>query len=625
MNIESNAERMNRLRKKSMSLPLRPGVYLMKNDAGEIIYVGKAKALKNRVSSYFGSQRNHTAKVIKMVEHVKDFDYIITDSESEALMLECSLIKQHSPKYNILLKDDKGYHYVRITSDEWPRIESALQIKDDGSQYIGPYTSSFAVKQTVEEVQKIFLLPQCGKTIKPGKEQRPCLNYYVRQCSGPCAGKIKKSDYLQSVRKAVDFLKNGSAQAVKNMQAEMEQAAEDLEFERAAKLRDSINAIKRFSVKQKVVSAEVENQDVFAIAGTQEKACLAVLRFADGRLYDSEHFIIDAPDDQAQARHELLLRYYSMRDRIPSRISVDEAVADEELLTEWLSRKAGKKVSIAYPQRGEQKRLIDMCRSNAAEKLAISMGRRGSDIAALEELAGLLGLESPPEYIESYDISHTAGTENVAGMIVFKDGRPFKQAYKHFKIKGFDGQDDVASMSEVLERRFEHYLEERDSSDSGFARLPDLILLDGAQPQVNAVKNVLARMGIDVPVFGMVKDGHHRTRAITGDGGETAINSKRLAFTLISSIQEEVHRFAITYHRKRRSKGISTTLTQIEGIGPKKAQALLRGFKSIKAIKEADIEQLCSVKGIDKRTAEVIYKHFRLDKQEEIYDNDLIE
>ena len=617
--MTTELDREKRLRKKAMSLPLRPGVYLMKDKSGTIIYVGKAKALKNRVSSYFGSHTNHTTKVIRMVEHVQDFDYIVTDSEFEALVLECSLIKQHSPKYNILLKDDKGYHYVKITKGSWPRIDAAMQLVDDGSEYIGPYTGSFAVRQTVDEVKKIFRLPQCTKTFPVTHRQRPCLNFHISQCSAPCAGKISQADYKRSVEQAVEFLKGGSAETVKRMQAEMEQAAENLDFEKAAVLRDRIAAITKFGEKQKVVSADVAEQDVFALAQSQDKACLAVLRFFAGRLCDTEHFIIDAPEDEAAARYELVMSYYSMRERIPPRILIDSLPQDAELISQWLGEKLGKKVSFAVPQRGVQLKLLEMCRSNATEKLALSLGRKGKETAALDELARLLGLSSPPEYIESYDISHTAGTENVAGMVVFKNGQPYKQAYKRFKIKGFEGQDDCASMAEVLERRFRHYLEENakpdgEKRDEGFAKLPDLILLDGAEMQVNAVRAVFLRLGIDVPLYGMVKDSSHRTRAITGEGGEISINSKRSAFTLVSRIQEEVHRFAIEYHRKRRSAGISTTLTQIEGVGQKRAATLLKHFKSVNAVKEADIEQLCSVKGVDKRSAQAIFDYFHSDK-----------
>lgn len=607
--METDQEREKRLRKKAMSLPLRPGVYLMKDKTGGIIYIGKAKALKNRVSSYFGSHRNHQTKVIRMVENVQDFDYIICDSEFEALVLECSLIKQHRPKYNILLKDDKGYHYVKVTQGPWSKIEASFHTDDQTAQYFGPYTSSFAVKETVEEVQKIFLLPQCGRTF-PCTRQRPCLNYFIKQCSAPCAGKISLENYQRNVEQAVEFLRGGSAEALKSMQQQMEQAAENLEFEKAAALRDRIRAITRFSEKQKVVSADVPEQDVFALAKSQERACLAVLRFFDGRLVDSEHFLIDAPEEEAQARYELVIGYYAMRERIPPRISFDYEPQDADLLSRWLSEKAGRKVTIAVPQRGSQKELVELCRSNAAEKLALSLGRKGRETAALDELAHLLGLPAPPEYIESYDISHTAGTENVAGMIVFENGHPLKSAYKRFKIKGFEGQDDCASMAEVLERRFRHYLEEKDDSSSGFARLPDLILLDGAQPQVNAVRAVMQRLGVDVPVFGMVKDSSHRTRAITGEGGEIAIHAKRSAFTLVSNIQEEVHRFAIQYHRQRRSKGISTTLTAIPGVGEKRAAALLRAFKSVTAVSEASVEQLRAVKGVDERSAQAIYAHF---------------
>ncbi|MBQ4626754.1 MAG: excinuclease ABC subunit C, partial [Clostridia bacterium] len=476
-------EKLPVLRKKSMSLPLTPGVYLMKNSKNEIIYVGKAKALKNRVSSYFGSQNNHTAKVRKMVENVDDFDYILCDSEFEALILECSLIKQHSPKYNILLKDDKGYHYIKVTSDGWKNFSSVKQRLDDGAEYIGPYTNSYGISNAVDEAKKIFKIPQCSKVFpRDFKKGRPCLNFYIGQCSAPCAGKTTQSAHNEAVEQALDFIVNGSGKAVEALTEKMTQAAENLEFEKAAKLRDKINAIKKVTEKQKVVASSVEEQDVFAIVCASPKACLSVLRFKDARLYDSEHFIIDTPEDMPEARYELIRSYYSMRDFVPRRIAVDGDLINSELLCEWLSSLAGRKVNIVTPQRGEQHSLLEMCRSNAAQKLALYLGKTGKATAALDELGTLLGLKAPPEFIESYDISHTAGSNNVAGMVVFKGGLPYKKSYRHFAIKGFSGQDDYASMAEVIERRILRYFEEKDSGE-GFGRLPDLILLDGGKGQ----------------------------------------------------------------------------------------------------------------------------------------------
>lgn len=604
-------ERLPYLRKKSMSLPLTPGVYLMKNKKGEIIYVGKAKALKNRVSSYFGSQNNHTAKVRKMVENVEDFDYIMCDSEFEALVLECSLIKQHSPKYNILLKDDKGYHYIKITSNGWKNILAVKQRFDDGAEYIGPYTGSYGVTNAVAEAKKIFLLPQCSKVFpRDYNKSRPCLNYFIGQCAAPCAGKTTAEAHAEAVEQAIDFIVNGSGKAVEALTEKMLAASENLEFEKAAKLRDRINAIKKVSEKQKVVAASVEEQDVFAVVCSEEKACLSVIRFRNSRLYDNEDFIIDAPENMPEARHELLRSYYSMRDFVPRRITVDGEIADSDVLCEWLSSLAGRKVAAVCPQRGEQHSLVEMCRSNAAQKLAIYLGKTGRATAALDELATLLGLKSPPKFIESYDISHTAGSENVAGMVVFKDGAPFKKSYRRFAIKGFTGQDDYASMAEVIERRVLRYFEEKDSGE-GFGRLPDLILLDGGSGQVNAVKPVLEKYGLDIPLFGMVKDSHHRTRAIACSGDELSLTSKRAAFTLVSAIQEEVHRYSVEYHRNRRKKAsLSSSLTSINGIGESRCKALLRHFKTVKAVSQASVEELAAVKGMNKIAAQAVFEAF---------------
>lgn len=598
------------LRRKAMALPLTPGVYIMKNKDKKIIYIGKAKALKNRVSSYFGSHTNHSLKVIRMVENVDDFDYILCDTEFEALVLECSLIKQHQPKYNILLKDDKGYNYIKITKGEFPRISESKQMLDDGATYLGPYVSNYSVKNTVEEALKIFKLPRCNKSFpRDYNKSRPCLNGFMGLCSAPCNGRITKEEYNAAVKDAIAFLKGGSAGALKEMTEKMQQYSDNLEFEKAAAMRDRIRAIKNLDEKQKVVSINVPEEDVFALVNSVKKACFEAIRFKNGRLVDSESWLIDSVDNLDDARFELIERYYSMRDNIPSRIAVDGDIADEELLHTWLESKRGKKLEIIHPQRGEHLAIVNMCIKNANEHLAQNQGRLGREMAALEELANLLGLPKPPEYIESYDISHTFGADNVAGMVVYHNGRPMKSAYKRFAIKEFEGQNDVGSMNEVLRRRFRHYYE--DEEGSTFKILPDLILLDGGQPQVNAVLPVVKQMNIDVPVFGMVKDNKHRTRAIAYDGGEIEINSHRSAFTLVSSIQEEVHRFAITYHHKKHQKSsFSSSLTKIEGIGEKKAKALLKKFKTIGAIKRATAEQLAQVQSISKKNAQDIVDYY---------------
>ena len=604
--------KMKILRKKAMSLPLLPGVYIMKNADGEIIYIGKAKALKNRVSQYFGSQNRHPIKVRKMVENVDRFDYIVTGSEFEALVLECSLIKQHSPKYNILLKDDKGYSYIRISEGEYRKISAVFNKKDDGSEYIGPYLSSYSVRQSVDAANKIFKLPQCNKVFpRDFGKSRPCLNYYISQCCGLCTGKIKKSDYDEAVDGAIAFLKGDSRDIIADLRVKMEKAAEELDFEQAAKLRDRINSIERIKEKQKVVYKSVEEQDVFATADIDGSVCLAVLRFSNGRLFDSEHFFFDDPGDKEGMRSDFITSYYSMRDNIPKRVTVDGEVADRELLEQWLSEKKGKKVTVFVPARGEQLEIVNMCRKNAEEKLAIKKGRTGREIAVLDELKDLLGLKKTPEYIESYDISHTAGQDSVAGMIVFKGGKPYRKAYKRFSIKSFDGNDDYRAMNEVLTRRFSEYEKSKDSTE-GFGKLPDLILLDGGVGQVHAVEPVLREFGLKIPLFGMVKDNRHRTRAISGDGGEIAKNLKRQVFTLVSEIQNEVHRFSVAYHHQKHAKrGLSLSLTEIEGVGEKRASALLKYFKTMTAIKNAEVDELSKAPGITSAVAQNIYDYYR--------------
>lgn len=599
------------LRKKAMALPLNPGVYIMKNKDKKIIYIGKAKALKNRVSSYFGSHSNHSLKVIRMVENVDDFDYILCDTEFEALVLECSLIKQHMPKYNILLKDDKGYNYIKITKEEFPRIREAKQMLDDNATYIGPFVSTFSVKNAVEETLRIFKLPQCNKKFpRDYNKSRPCLNGFMGICCAPCNGRITKEEYKSAINDATVFLKGGAKKSVEEMERRMYEYSEAMEFEKAAKLRDRIKAIKNLEEKQKVVSINVPEEDVFALVNSSKKACFEVIRFKQGKLVDSEHWIIDSVDDIEQARFDLIERYYSIRSDIPGRIAVDGEITDEDLLKEYLERLREKKVEFIHPQKGEHLSIVNLCIKNANEHLAQNQGRLGKEMAALEELGKLLGLPKPPEYIESYDISHTFGADNVAGMVVFHNGRPMKSAYKRFAVKGFDGQNDVGSMNEVLTRRFNHYYE--DGADSTFKILPDLILLDGGQPQVNAVLPVIKKMNINVPVFGMVKDNRHRTRAIAFDSGEIEINSHRSAFTLVSRIQEEVHRFAITYHHKKHQKSsFTSSLLRIDGIGEKKAKALMKHFKTVSAIKEASVEELAQVSGISQSNAQSIYNYYR--------------
>lgn len=602
--------KMSILRKKAMALPLLPGVYIMHSADGEIIYIGKAKALRNRVSQYFGSQNNHAEKVRRMVDNVDCFEYIITDSEFEALILECSLIKQHTPKYNILLKDDKGYSYIKVSGDKWRKISYVLQKNDDGAEYIGPYKSSYYVKSAVEEANKIFMLPTCNRKFPQdfGKG-RPCLNYHIKLCTAPCTGKVKFADYNESVEQALAFLKGGSSNSVKDLTKKMEEAAENLEFERAARIRDKISSIKKMGDKQKVVANKVLDEDVIASFSDGHKTCFQVFRFEGGRLFDRESFVFDSGDSEGETE-EFILRYYTIRGDVPKNIAIDKEFDGLTAMQDWLSEKRGSKVYITVPQRGEQAQLMAMCRSNAAEELAQRKGATVKEYSVLEELKELLGLEKIPSYIESYDISNLAGTENVAGMIVYKDGKPYKCAYKKFKIKGFDGQDDYASMAEVIGRRFNEYLK-AEKADDGFGKLPDLILLDGGKGQVAVAKQVLREMNIDVPLFGLVKDDKHRTRAVTGDGGEISVNSRRALFTFLSKMQDEVHRFAIGYHHERRSKNtFKSSLTEIDGIGEKRARAMLKYFRTIDNISKADLEELEGCPQITKNAAVAVYRYF---------------
>ena len=609
----SENPRLYYLHEKAAKLPMTPGVYIMKDKSNKIIYIGKAKKLKNRVGQYFAFKSSHAPKVAKMVENVHDFDYILTDSEFEALVLECSLIKQNMPKYNILLKDDKGYSYIRITPNPWGNIKACFRKDDKNSEYLGPYMGNFSVTNVVDQAKEIFLLPSCNKSFPKNinPHARPCLNYFIHKCSAPCAAKISQKEYEENLASAVEFIKGGSGEMVKKLHSQMEEAAENMEYEKAARYRDRIRSIERISARQKVVVEGSTNEDVFAIAQRGNKACLAVLSFREGLLANTEHFIIDYSENLADTRYELITSYYSTGRPIPPLIVVDGDVTDKELIEEYLSGLRQKKAVILKPQRGEKVRVMEMCLQNAAQKLGEYLGKAGRETAVLDELAKILGLAKTPEYIESYDISHTAGSDNVAGMIVFKNAQPYRKAYKRFSIKGFEGQDDYGSMIEVISRRFNRYVEEQETGE-GFGKLPDLILLDGGQGQVNAVKPVIEAFGLNVPVFGMVKDSKHRTRAIASGGEEISINYGREVFTLVSSIQEEVHRFAISYHKSKHTQNtIKTALTQIEGIGEKKAANLLLNFKTVAKIKNATPEDLGRVPGISKKDAQRIYEHFK--------------
>lgn len=626
------------LRAKTRELTTSPGVYLMRDKTGKVIYVGKAKNLRNRVTSYFRENSSDPLlphaellpKVYKMVSQVQNYDFIVTDTEYEALVLECSLIKQYNPKYNILLKDDKGYHYIRISGGAWPRITAEKQdTTQKGDVLLGPYISGYTVTQAVEEVNRVFQLPTCQKKFPNdlGKG-RPCLNYHIKKCMGVCRGRISEEEYGRIVKEAVLYIRQGSADSVKQMTSAMEAAAEAMDFERAALLRDRIAAIQRAADTQKIIMNDMKNADVIATARNGDHVAAAVLIYRNGRLHDKVVYFLGENDDALL--EDFLTQYYSqeMNYGYPKAILLERELDNDtmELLERLLRERVTHQIPISVPKRGDNLSLIQMAKNNASEYLSFKVGRTGKEIVALEELGKILGLEEPPQYIEAYDISNLASQSMVAGMVVFENGRPLKKAYKRFSIKNVAIQNDLACMREVLERRFLRYLESNSSlenalsskkepvsddteeSEEGFARLPDLILLDGGQGQVNAVTPILRQMGILVPVFGMVKDNKHRTRAIAAAGEEITISDKKQAFFLLTRIQDEVHRFAITYQRQKHQKqSFALELTNIYGIGNKKALKLIQTFKTREALLNASPEELARVAKVSRRLGEDIY------------------
>ena len=597
-------ERLPYLREKSNRLPLSPGVYLMKDKSGLIIYVGKAKALKNRVTTYFHNNSQHNEKTLKLVDNIYDFDFICTKTELDALVLECSLIKLHQPKYNILLKDDKGYNYIKISREPYPRITYSLNTNDENADYIGPFTGGYNVKQAVEEANTIFMLPTCKKCFPSafGKE-RPCLNHHIKKCMGVCRGKITSEEYRKIIDEALDYLKNGSKASVEQLTAEMERAAENLEFEKAARLRDRISAITRLAHSQKILDYKQE-YDIVGAAQNVGMASFAVIKYRGGRLIDKENFFIGDEYDPSAMRRDFLLSYYSEREDIPKEIYIDEEFEDTELITQLLREKAGHAVKFVIPHRGDGMAQVTLAKRNAGEYLALKVGRTAKEISALEDLKNLLGLEKIPYIIESYDISNFGDTGMVGGMIVYRNGRPFKPSYKRFNIKTVVGQNDYACMQEVLRRRMQRYLD----GDENFAPLPDLILLDGGKGHISAVSEVFDELKIDVPLFGLVKDSKHRTRAIARAGGEISVSANRGLFSLLTNIQDEVHRYSISFQRvKHKQKTYTLELTEISGIGGAKAQALLKAFKTKQGMKEATVDELRAAAKVSAEKAKELY------------------
>ncbi len=598
------------LKKEVHKLPGSPGVYLMKNKENEIIYIGKAKNLKNRVSSYFLSNSGHTDKVRKMVSNIYTFDYIITDSEFEALVLECSLIKKYQPKYNILLKDDKGYSYIKITNEKWPRVLYVKQKRNDGAFYIGPYINSLSVKNTVEEIVRIFKIPTCNRDFSKFYK-RACLNYHINKCSAPCIRAITNEKYIQNIDEVKKFIKNGSRDTIKYLNEKMKVASENMNFEYAAELRDRIKAIQNIKEHQKVVSYKVKDLDVIACVHDDKNVSFEVFRFSNGDLYDSQNFIVDYSNDISEIRTEFLSQYYNMSDRIPKNIFIDAEIESVSTIEEFLKGKKGGKVSITVPKIGDGLRIIEMCRNNANEALLRSKENKNYYEDILESIKNILSLKSIPRYIEAYDISNLKGTDNVGCMVVFKDGKPLKSAYRKFKIKDITGQDDYGSMKEMLSRRFDEYLKNAENSDNAFSNIPDLILIDGGTAHTAAAKEVIESKKLSIPIFGMVKDGKHRTRAITTEGEEIEIKNNSRVFSFITSLQDEVHRFTIGYHKKLRDKRVKKSeLTKIEGIGEIRAKKLLKIFGSIKRIESASQEELALVDGMNELVAKSVYDYF---------------
>ncbi len=602
------------LKEKAHALPLKPGVYIMQNAQNEVIYVGKAKALKNRVSQYFANLASHTEKTRAMVSSIHHFDVIVADSEFEALVLECALIKRHQPKYNILLKDSKGYPYIRLTvKEEYPRFDLSNKVTEDGARYFGPYGSRGASNAIIDSLLDTFRLPTCHKKFpRDIGKGRPCLNFHMGKCDGYCRREMDQSRYRESTEQIVRLLEGKQGEVLKDLNAQMAQAAEELQFERAAALRDRVRAVELLSKRQKVVG-RLADTDVVGFFRGQAKSCFVVLHFAEGELAAKDMALIETPmeGEEEQVISALVSQYYGGREDLPRDILLPCELDDEVALTRMLSEAAGRRVNLVTPQRGAKLELIRLARTNAVEEVERATSREERQSKTLEALGKILGLEKAPNRIESFDISNEGADAMVASMVVFEHARPKKKDYRHFKIKSLEGPDDYHSMEEVLTRRLRRYLD----GDTDFGALPDLFLIDGGQEHAKIAEGVLKELGLHVPTVGMVKDDRHRTRAlIDAQGREFGIQGNPPLFALIGQIQEETHRFAIEFHRKQRSKSVKgSALDAIPGVGETRRRALLRRFKSITAIKAASYEELAQV--VDKRTARAVYDHFQPPKE----------
>ena len=613
--------RLPYLREKTAKLTDSPGVYLMKNQKQEIIYIGKAKNLHKRVSSYFRIGAEHLPKVEKMVSHVWDYDFIVTESEYEALLLECSLIKQHQPKYNILLKDDKGFYYIKVSDEDYPRITMEKQRTENG-RYIATHTSAFVANTIVEEVNTIFQLPTCRKKFPQAfRKARPCLNYHIRKCAGICMGNLTKEAYQKRIAQAVEYIQKGSAVSLERMQEEMQKAAENLDFERAAVLRDRMRAMQKAGASQKILDNRFENADVIASADNQDQISVSVLIYRNGRLQDKLNFKIqDYAGDSVL--DSFVTQFYQNRRELandfPDVVLLESSIADQEITEKMLSDQAGRRIKIITPKKSNGLQLIRMAKQNAMEAIAIQENRTSKELLAVEALGKILGMSRVPKYIEAYDISNFASESMVAGMVVFENGRPLKKAYKRFRMKEQQQQNDYACMQEVIRRRLSHLsdLESDPDYDPYFARKPDLILLDGGKGHVHAVAGIVRELAPDVVLFGMVKDKKHRTRAIAGDGNEISISGTQEAFQFVTRIQDEVHRYSVAYmHSIHKKNSFRSDLTQVAGIGQKRAQKLMLYFKTRDALWHADLQELQKA-GISEKTAQALYMYLHPAEQE---------
>ena len=607
-------------------LPDKPGVYIMHDENDTIIYVGKAVILKNRVRSYFRESANHSPKIAKMVSLVERFEYIVTDSELEALVLENNLIKEHKPKYNTMLKDDKTYPYIKVTMGEvYPRVLFSREMKKDKSKYFGPYTSAGAVKDTIELINKLYKLRTCNRKLpKDCGKERPCLNYHIHQCKAPCQNWISEQEYGIRVSEALEFLNGNYSKIIKELENKMEEASENMAFEEAITYRDLLSSVKQVAQKQKITDSEGEDRDVLALAKDGQDAVVQVFFVRSGRLIGREHFYMTNVSDNSgsQILNSFVKQFYAGTPFIPKELLLQEEIEETKVIEEWLSAKRGNKVKICFPKKGTKEKLVDLAARNAQMVLNQDRERikreEGRTIGAVKEIAGWLGMEKIHR-MEAFDISNISGFENVGSMVVYEKGKPKKSDYRKFKIKSVTGPDDYGCMKEVLTRRFLHGLEEEkeleeknlDEQFSSFARFPDLLLMDGGKGQVNIALQVLQELKLNIPVCGMVKDDNHRTRGIYFNNEEIPIDRNSEGFKLITRIQDEAHRFAIEYHRSLRSKSqVHSVLDDIPGVGPTRRKALMKAYKNMGDIREASVEELCQIPNIPRKIAEEIYSFF---------------